>query len=66
LPVASVAEGRAAGDASVAHPIDAQTEMVLGAFYALMFNRAHLESYPLRRQARAAASFPGNALGFPP
>jgi hypothetical protein len=39
--------------------------MVLGAFYALMFNWAHLEGYPLRRQARAAASFLGDALCFP-
>ena len=31
--------------------------MLLGAFYALMFNWAHLEDYPLRRQCAAAARF---------
>ena len=59
---ALIREGRAAGDVSAAHSVDTQTEMVLGAFYALMFNWAHLEGYPLRRQARAAASFLGDAL----
>ena len=57
-----IREGRAAGDVSAVHHLDTQTEMVLGAFYALMFNWAHLEGYPLRRQARAAASFLGDAL----
>ena len=57
-----IREGRAAGDVSAVHRLDTQTEMVLGAFYALMFNWAHLEGYPLRRQARAAASFLGDAL----
>jgi hypothetical protein len=51
---------------SVAHPIDTQTEMVSGAFYALMFDWAHLEGHPRWRQAPAAASFAGDSLGFPP
>jgi len=59
---ALIREGRVAGDVSAAHSVDTQTEMVLGAFYTLMFNWAHLEGYPLRRQARAAASFLGDAL----
>ena len=59
---ALIREGRAAGDVSAVHSVDTQTEMVLGAFYTLMFNWAHLEGYPLRRQARAAASFLGDAL----
>jgi AcrR family transcriptional regulator len=62
---ALIREGLVAGDVSAAHPLDTQTEMVLGAFYALMFNWAHLEGYPLRRQARAAASFLGDALCLP-
>ena len=36
--------------------------MVLGAFYALMFNWAHREGYALRKQALAAARFLGDAL----
>jgi AcrR family transcriptional regulator len=62
---ALIREGRVAGDVSAAHPLHTQTEMVLGAFYALMFNWAHLEGYPLRRQALAAASFLGDALCLP-
>jgi AcrR family transcriptional regulator len=63
---ALVADGLAAGDLACAHPAETQTEMVLGAFYALMFNWAHLESYPLRRRALAAARFLGDALAAPP
>jgi len=57
-----VREGRAAGDVSEAHGVETQTDMVIGAFYALMFNWVNLEGYPLRRQALAAASFLGDAL----
>ena len=59
---ALVRDGRAAGDVTSAHTITTQTEMVIGAFYALMFNWANLEDYPLRRQALAAARFLGDAL----
>ncbi len=55
-------EGRAAGELSREHSVQTQTEMLLGAFYALMFNWANLEGYPLRRQALAAARFLGDAL----
>ena len=40
--------------------------MVLGAFYVLMFNWAHLEGYALRRQALAAARFLGDAMAAAP
>ena len=36
--------------------------MLLGAYYALMFNWANLEDYPLRRQARAGARLLADAL----
>ena len=55
-------DGRAAGDVLARAPRETLTELVLGAFYALMFNWAHLESYPLRRHALAAARFLGDAL----
>lgn len=58
-------DGRAAGDVSRADSLATQTEMLLGAFYALMFNWAHLEDYPLRRQAAAAARFLTRALTTP-
>jgi AcrR family transcriptional regulator len=63
---ALVADGIAAGDLSRAHPAETLTEMILGAFYALMFNWAHLEGYPLRRRALAAARFLGDAMAAPP
>jgi AcrR family transcriptional regulator len=62
---AIVRDGRAEGDVSREDPLATQTEMLLGAFYALMFNWAHLEDYPLRRQATAAARFLARALAPP-
>jgi AcrR family transcriptional regulator len=57
-----VRAGVDAGDVDARHGIDTLTEMVMGAYYALMFNWAHLEGYPLRRQALAAARFLGHAM----
>jgi AcrR family transcriptional regulator len=57
--------GRDAGDVSDTHPLATQTELVLGAFYALMFGWGHVESYPLRRRALAAARLLGDALCGP-
>jgi len=62
---ALVRDGRADGDVSREDSLATQTEMLLGAFYALMFNWAHLEEYPLRRQAAAAARFLARALAPP-
>ena len=59
---ALVRDGRAEGDVSREDSLATQTEMLLGAYYALMFNWAHLEAYPLRRQAAAAARFLARAL----
>src|SRR5262249_12863731 len=59
-------DGRAAGDVATAHSLEIQTDMLLGAFYALMFNWANLDGYPLRRQALAAARFLADALGGAP
>jgi AcrR family transcriptional regulator len=55
-----------AGDFDAGHGIDTLTEMVMGAYYALMFNWAHLEGYPLRRRALAAARFLGDAMSSAP
>ena len=60
---ALVHEGRKAGDVTTAHTLETQTDMVIGAFYALMLNWANLDEYPLRRQALAAARFLADALG---
>jgi len=61
-----VADGIAAGDVSRAHSRETLTDMILGAFYVLMFNWAHLEGYALRRQALAAARFLGDAMAAGP
>jgi len=40
-----------------------RTEMVMGVYYVLMFNWAHLEGYALRERASALAGFLGDAFG---
>jgi hypothetical protein len=52
-----VAEGRAAGDLTDRHAPETLTEMLMGAFYVLMFNWANLEDFPIRAHARATARF---------
>jgi AcrR family transcriptional regulator len=63
---ALVDDGRAAGEVARGHDAATQTEMLLGAFYALIFNWAHLPDYPLRRRAQAAARFLGDAFAVSP
>jgi len=57
-----VRAGLAAGEVGDRHSIETQTEMLMGAFYALMFNWANLEDYPLRSRAVATAGFLADAL----
>jgi hypothetical protein len=59
---ARVRDGRAGGDIASAHSIETQTDLLIGAFYALMLNFANLDEYPLRRQALAMARFLAEAL----
>ena len=63
---ALVRDGRSAGDIGSQHSIETQTDMLIGAFYALMLNWANLDDYPLRRQALAAARFLADALSGAP
>jgi AcrR family transcriptional regulator len=63
---ALVADGVAAGDLTRRHAPETLTDMILGAFYVLMFNWAHLEGYGLRRHALAAARFLGDAMALAP
>jgi len=63
---ALVDDGRAAGEVARGHDAATQTEMLLGAFYALIFNWAHLPDYPLRRRAQAAARFLADAFTASP
>lgn len=57
-----VTEGLAAGDLTDAHPPETLTDMLMGAFYVLMFNWANLDDYPIREQARSTARFLVDAM----
>lgn len=57
-----IEDGIAAGDVSRRHEVETVTEMVLGAFYVLMFDWAYLDGYPLAERAKAAAEFLGEAI----
>lgn len=59
---ALIREGRAAGEVASDHDDEVLTEMVLGAFYALMFGWVHLEGYPLRERATAASRFLADSI----
>ncbi len=52
---ALVADGLAAGDVTRRHAPETLTEMLMGAYYALMFNWANLDAFPIHERARAAA-----------
>ncbi len=62
---AMIREGVAAGEFTKRHSVQTQTEVLLGAYYALIFNWANLEDYPVRRQAKAVARLLGDALCAP-
>lgn len=57
-----IEDGIAAGDVSRRHEVETVTEMVIGAFYVLMFDWAYLDGYPLRQRAKAASKFLGEAI----
>ena len=59
---AIVQEGLAAGEVTRRHDAETLTEMVLGAYYVLIFNYANLDDFPIERQAEAAARFLADAL----
>jgi AcrR family transcriptional regulator len=59
---ALVRDGLDAGDVERTHGAETLTEMVMGAYYALMFNWANLDGYPIHERARAAARFLGDAF----
>jgi AcrR family transcriptional regulator len=59
---AIVRDGIAAGEVTRRHPFETLTEMILGSYYALMFNWANLDGYPIAARSRAAAAFLADAL----
>ena len=63
---AIVEDGLELGDVTRRHDVETLTEMILGAYYVLMFNFANLEDFPIRKQAVAAARFLADALAPSP
>lgn len=59
---AIILDGVAAGDVVENHDHDTLTNMLMGAFYALMFNWANLEDYPIRQHALSLGRFLGDAI----
>lgn len=57
-----VLDGVAAGEITTEHTPETVTELILGAFYALMFNYANLDGYPVREQAHAMAKLLGDSI----
>lgn len=50
-----VEAGIARGDVTRRHDVQTLTELILGAYYVLIFNYANLEGFPVRERAHAAA-----------
>jgi AcrR family transcriptional regulator len=63
---AIVEDGIARGDVTRRHDVEALTELIIGAFYVLIFNYANLEGFPVRERARAAASLVADSLARQP
>ena len=59
---ALVQDGLEAGDVTTRHAPETLTEMILGAYYVLMFSYANVEDFPIRTQALAAARFLADAF----
>ncbi len=52
-----VRDGLATGDLTQRHSPETLTEMLMGAYYVLMFNWANLDDYPLHERALETARF---------
>ncbi len=59
---AIVRGGLEAGEITRRHELETLTEMILGAYYVLMFNYANLEAFPIVQHAEASARFLADAL----
>ncbi len=61
-----VEDGLALGDVTRQHDPQALTEMILGAYYVLIFNYANLDDFPIRERGHAAARILADALALHP
>lgn len=59
---AIVRDGLVAGDVTARHSAETLTEMLMGAYYVLMFNWANLPDYPLHERAIETGHFLADAL----
>ena len=57
-----IREGAASGDLTDRYSFETLTEMLMGAFYVLMFNWANLDGYPLRDRALEVARFLADSM----
>jgi len=57
-----VEDGLVAGDVTRRHDPQALTEMILGAYYVLVFNYANLDDFPIRERGHAAARILADTL----
>jgi AcrR family transcriptional regulator len=57
-----VEDGLALGDVTRRHDPQALTEMILGAYYVLIFNYANLDDFPIRERGHASARILADAL----
>jgi len=57
-----VEDGLVLGDVTRRHDPQALTEMILGAYYVLIFNYANLDDFPIRERGHAAARILADAL----
>jgi AcrR family transcriptional regulator len=57
-----VEDGLALGDVTHRHDPQALTEIILGAYYVLIFNYANLDDFPIRERGHAAARILADAL----
>ncbi|MFP6665489.1 MAG: TetR/AcrR family transcriptional regulator [Deltaproteobacteria bacterium] len=57
-----VRDGVARGEVETRYDIETQSELIIGAFYSLMFSWTHLDGYPVRKRARAMARLLGDTL----
>ena len=61
-----VREGLAAGELTRRHAPETLTQMILGAYYVLIFDYANLDGHPIRAHADAAARLLADALAARP
>ncbi len=57
-----VEDGLALGDVTRRHDPVSLTELILGAYYVLIFNYVNVEDFPIRERSRAAARLVADAL----